>query len=223
MRLLDLFCGAGGGAVGYHRAGFTEIVGVDIRPQKNYPFTFVLGDALEYVAEHGGEFDVIHASPPCQAYSAGARMRQGIAKAHPKLIEPTRHLLVTSGKAFVMENVPGAPLFTALGFCGSAFGLLVRRHRRFESNQMLLAPPCRHDLQPDVIAVYGDHPGDGVVRKGHPARRAKDVAQAQEALGIDWITTWAELKEAIPPAYTECIGRQLVTLGPAEGAEEGKG
>ena len=107
MRLLDLFCGAGGAAVGYHRAGFEDITGVDIKPMPRYPFEFVQGDALEYVMEHGAEFDVIHASPPCQAYVDHNKRKD---TNHPKLIEPTRTLLEISGKLFIIENVRHAPL-----------------------------------------------------------------------------------------------------------------
>jgi DNA (cytosine-5)-methyltransferase 1 len=141
MRLLDLFCGAGGAAMGYYRAGYTEIVGVDIHPQKRYPFTFVQGDALEYLAAHGHEFDLIHASPPCQAYSR-ARMLQG--NDHPDLVGPTRELLIASGKPYIIENVVGAPLINPIRLTGTMFGLLTVRPRLFESNlpiPMLLEPP----------------------------------------------------------------------------------
>ncbi len=210
-RLLDLFCGAGGAAVGYSRAGF-EVVGVDIKPQPHYPFEFIQADALKFLASDTMPhlpWDAIHASPPCQAYSAGARMRTGKAKDHPKLIEPVRDLLEITGLPYVIENVPEAPLRSTIILCGSLDGLDVRRHRAFESNILLFGHPCMHDGR-TVIAVYGDHPEDCYVRKGHPARRAKDVAHAQQAMGIDWMPLWSELKEAIPPAYTEWIGLQLM-------------
>src|SRR3990167_6413430 len=108
MRLLDLFCGAGGGAMGYSSAGFDEIVGVDNKPMPRYPFTFVLGDALEYLREHGGEFDFIHASPPCQRFSKS--VSKAHRKTHPDLVAPTRELLIEISKPYVIENVPGAPL-----------------------------------------------------------------------------------------------------------------
>lgn len=218
MRLLDLFCGAGGAAMGYHRAGF-EVVGVDIEPQPNYPFEFIQDDALERLGamietwQTFGEspFDAIHASPPCQAYSAGARMRQGYAKEHPKLIEPIRELLETSGLPYVIENVPEAPLLNPVKLCGSHFGLAVRRHRHFECNFPIMVSTCTHLFQGIVVGVYGDHPEDSVIRKGHPAIRAKSVEHAQKAMGIDWMPRWDELKEAIPPAYTEHIGGYLMT------------
>ena len=218
MRLLDLFCGAGGAAVGYHRAGF-EVVGVDVAFQKHYPFEFRQADALEYLAEHGREFDVIHASPPCQAYSAGARMRKGVAKDHPRLIEPCRASLVAIRATYVIENVPGAPLLDPFRLCGSSFGLRVRRHRLFEASLRLIPPPCEHNGSV-VIGVYGDHPENAPIRKGHPAMRARDMMEAREAMGIDWMPLWAEIKEAIPPAYTEWIGRQLLSHFANSGMKE---
>lgn len=216
-RILDLFCGAGGAATGYARAGF-EVVGVDIELQPNYPFEFIETDAIEFL-ERIREFatdpdwqpwDAIHASPPCQAYSAGARMRNGFAKDHPRLIEPVRELLLDIGWPYVIENVPEAPLLNPVKLCGSNFGLAVRRHRHFECSFPVMVPPCTHAYQEVVVGVYGDHPEDSVIRKGHPAIRAKSVEHAQESMGIDWMPRWSELKEAIPPAMTEHIGSYLL-------------
>ncbi len=210
MRLLDLFCGAGGAAMGYHQAGFTGIVGIDIVPQPNYPFTFIQADALQPPVRLE-DFDLIHASPPCQAYSAGARMRYGYAKSHPDLVGPVQRLLDDACTQFVIENVPAAPLRNAVRLCGSSFGLSVRRHRLFElSGWMMLVPSCLHHLQDIVVGVYGDHPEDSVIRKGHPAIRARDVPHAQEAMGMPWCDDWSGLKEAIPPAYTKFIGEQFL-------------
>lgn len=164
MRLLDLFCGAGGSAMGYHRAGFDEIVGVDIKPQKRYPFTFVQGDALEYVAAHGQEFDAIHASPPCQAFTVLRAMWN--AREHPNLVAPTRDCLTATGRPYVIENVPGAPLFEPIMLCGSMFGLgtgdaELRRHRLFELQGFtVLTPRCQHYTRALVIGVYGGHGRD---------------------------------------------------------------
>ena len=168
MRLLDLFSGAGGAAMGYHQAGFADIVGVDMAPQPRYPFAFVQADALTYVAEHGHEFAVIHASPPCQAYSA----LKHLAKAgHPELVEATREALQATGKPYVIENVVGAPLKWPLLLCGTMFdlqtpcGAQLRRHRLFESNLLLLSPgACRHGRR--SIMVVGAVPRD-------PAMEAK--------------------------------------------------
>jgi len=194
MRLLDLFCGAGGAAMGYHRAGFDEIVGVDIKPQPHYPFTFVQGDALEYVALHGREFDVIHASPPCQHYSAMQHIKKNKHK-WPDLIEPTRIQLQITGKPFVIENVIGAPLRIDLLLCGSMFGLRMIRHRIFESNMPmpLLTLTCHHENMYDPW-----HWG------------VKQREEMSAGMGIDWFMTREEVREAIPPAYTEFIGRQLL-------------
>ena len=214
MRLLDLFCGAGGAAVGYHRAGFDEIVGVDITPQPRYPFQFVQADALEFCKSFGAGFDVIHASPPCQAYcylSAFYAQRS----AHPKLIEPTREILRHTGRIYVIENVENAPLRSAICLCGSVFGLRVRRHRLFESSVHLWAmnPRHQHRKQGRSVGVYG-HQGSGSLRPrprdhGGSFIRAKNAADANEALGTSGLT-WREATQAIPPAYTEFIGRQLL-------------
>ena len=153
MRLLDLFCGAGGAAMGYHRAGFDEIVGVDIDPQPNYPFEFVQADAMTYPLEG---FDVIHASPPCRAYSVMKSLNPD--RKHVDLVASIRERLRASGAIYVIENVPGAPLETVAVLCGSMFGLhssrgYLRRHRLFESNILLLAPGCNHE----GLAIGGAH------------------------------------------------------------------
>lgn len=208
MRLLDLFCGAGGAAMGYHQAGFDEIVGIDIEPQPRYPFEFIQADALEYVAEHGDGFDVIHASPPCQAYSLSRN--NGYHKDAPRLIKPTRLALKRTGKVYVIENVYGAPLINPVQICGASFGLGVagfdlNRHRFFESNIFMLSMPCQH-RRGQTIGVYG-HGTNTWHRK--KLGRCIAVAEMREAMGIDWMTR-AELSQAIPPAYTRWIGRQIL-------------
>jgi DNA (cytosine-5)-methyltransferase 1 len=209
-RLLDLFCGAGGAAMGYRQAGFGDIVGVDINPQPHYPFEFVQGDALEYVAEHGHEFDAIHASPPCQAY---VQRNKNLVTRHPKLIERVRSLL--EGIPSVIENVEGAPLYSPIKLCGTMFDLPVRRHRLFEFSQSppLLVPHCDHRgrtvASGDLAGVYafggkGHRHGRGIRDpKSSPGPRWAD------AMGIDWMTQ-AELTQAIPPAYTRYIGGELL-------------
>lgn len=157
-RLLDLFCGAGGAAMGYASAGFGGIVGVDILPQKRYPFEFVQGDALEFVKAHGRDFDFIHASPPCKGYSSLKFLRDLRHEPLPAsayLIEPTRAALRAVGRPYIIENVTGAPLWPAVRLCGSYFGLKVRRHRLFEADFLLLGVPCRHDVQGRPVGVYG--------------------------------------------------------------------
>lgn len=203
MRLLDLFCGAGGAAMGYHLAGFDEIVGVDIRPQPRYPFQFVLGDALEYVAVHGHEFDAIHCSPPCQRYSK-ARKLQG--NNHPDLIAPVRELLKATGRPYVIENVRGAPLAPdAVMLVGSVFGLRTMRPRLFECSfdvPFLLAPPANAKH-----AKMGRQPKDG--EYVHVVGHVSDVPYCRKAMGIDWMTQ-GELSQSIPPAYTQWIGERLL-------------
>lgn len=202
MRLLDLFCGAGGAAMGYSRAGF-EVVGVDIRPQPRYPFAFVQGDALEYLAAHGREFDAIHASPPCQAYTT---LRAVDKRDYADFIPETRRLLVASGRPFVIENVPGAPLLSPIRLCGAMFnGLRVYRHRLFESN--LLLPEPGHPKGLHKIKATGTQRG----RKAHYEAGGfititGDVGTyCGGAMDIDWMNG-NELSQAIPPAYTAWLG-----------------
>lgn len=216
-RLLDLFSGAGGAAMGYHRAGF-DVTGVDIKPQPRYPFTFVEADALEYVAQFGHEFDAIHASPPCQAYSGATnRNRRAVWRAHADLVEPTRKALNATGKYYVIENVPGAPVIKIVMLCGSSFGLDLRRHRYFESNVLLLGLPCDHGWQrPRFRSLDSRRKGKlaAVVGVHGSLNYVGELAIRQRAMGIDWMSN-AELTQAIPPIYTDFIGRQLLqALGP---------
>lgn len=214
-RLLDLFCGAGGAAVGYHRAGF-EIVGVDVKPQPRYPFEFFHEDAmrvLDHLARHqcattlGYNIHAIHASPPCQRYSAITVVR-GVPDDHPDLLEPVRELLETIGLPWVMENVAGAPMAPHAVLCGSMFRLGVRRHRLFESSSALMHPECRHAEQGTPLGVYG-HPG-GVENSRKDKGKKGSTAEWAAAMGIDWMTA-AELAQAIPPPYTEHIGGFLMS------------
>lgn len=204
-RLLDLFCGAGGASMGYHRAGF-EVVGVDLRAQPRYPFEFHQADAMAFPLEG---FDAIHASPPCQRYSHLTRTRhKSRVKDHPDLVVPTRERLEAAGVPWVIENVVGSPL-SGIVLCGSSFGLGVRRHRVFEASFGMLAPECRHAEQGRAVPVYG-HTGSGANRGGEARHGRKNgIAEWREAMGIDWMTV-AEIVEAIPPAYTEWIGRWLI-------------
>jgi hypothetical protein len=186
-RLLDLMCGGGGAAVGYHRAGF-EVVGVDIRPQPHFPFEFVQADALTWPLDG---FDAIHASPPCQYYANVTRWR-GQQAHHPDLIHAVRVRLVRAGVPWVIENVPEAPVRRDLLLCGSMFGLAVRRHRAFETSwrAFSLLPPCRHHLLLPFM---------------HKGERAY-----ADAMGCTWMTK-EEARDAIPPAYTTFIGALLLT------------
>lgn len=203
MKLLDLFCGAGGCAVGYYRAGFHDITGIDINPQRNYPYHFVQADALEYLAAHGHEYDFIHARPPCQAYSDMTPPEYKTN--HPDLIDATRLALQTTGKPFVIENVAGARklLRNPLMLCGTMFGLNIWRHRCFEvwPDMLTLTPTCRHIGHSVLIT--------GVSRIKGKKRIENTADECRQASGIDWMTR-KELDEAIPPAFTQFIGERLL-------------
>lgn len=203
-RLLDLFCGAGGAARGYQLAGF-HVTGVDIKPQPRYiGEEFHQADALEYCREHGHEFDAIHASPPCQAYSEATPMH--MRSQLPDLIDDTRIAMRETGKPYVIENVENArvKLINPVMLCGTMFGLNVWRHRYFEVHPVwFLAPAlCHHNGRP-IVQHAGSHSRklDG----GHPV--PAHVVRAE--MGIEWMRGH-EAYEAIPPAYTEYIGRQLL-------------
>jgi DNA (cytosine-5)-methyltransferase 1 len=198
--------------MGYHRAGF-EVVGVDLRPQKHYPFTFVQADALEYVAEHGREFDAIHASPPCQAYSSATADHS----LHPDLYLATRALLDGLGLPYAIENVIGAPYGHGVVLCGAAFGLeadgeWLQRHRNFETSFLAFQPPHPHRTDKRPVTITGNSFVSPIVKEwGHSRHGTWLIAQA--LMGIDWMTR-DELAQAIPPAYTYWIGCQLmVALG----------
>jgi DNA (cytosine-5)-methyltransferase 1 len=205
-RLLDLFCGAGGAAMGYHRAGF-DVVGVDIEPQPHYPFEFHRDDAIAMLRHPWGDhfhylaenFDAIHASPPCKHFTkTGWAYKYDYHADHDDLLTPCRELLEKTGLPWVIENVPGAPMRKDVMLCGSQFGLNVRRHRLFEFSDppFQLMAPCVHDSH--VVSPHGNPNA----AKGS----GKDWAAA---MGIDWMTA-PELAQAIPPAYSTWIGAQLL-------------
>jgi DNA (cytosine-5)-methyltransferase 1 len=219
-RLLDLFCGAGGAAMGYHRAGF-DVVGVDIMPQPNYPFEFVQADALGVIEDianiasapsiHG--YAAIHASPPCQFATTLEALQDRV---YVNLIPETRRLLKTTGLPYVIEHVVGARhwLHEPFRLCGSSFGLDVWRHRLFETNwpSMGMVPPCSHSEYGDPIDVTGtgarrldDRPDGG----GGNSRKPRHLEEAREAMGFGWMNR-RELSQAIPPAYTAFVGTQLL-------------
>jgi DNA (cytosine-5)-methyltransferase 1 len=215
MRLLDLFCGAGGAAVGYARCGFI-VTGVDNRPQPHYPFHFIQDDALHYVRLHGHEYNAIHASPPCQRYSC-ATPKSHRAR-HPDLIAPTRAALIATNKPYIIENVPGARchLHNPITLCGSMFGLRLRRHRLFEIKPHLpiVTPPCNH-TGPIIVM-------NGRTRLPNGRSTGSKLAECRAALEIDWMTR-DEIDQAIPPAYTHFIGcylmAYLLTHATTKGAE----
>ena len=268
MRLLDLFCGAGGAAMGYHRAGFDEIVGVDKAPQPRYPFDFVQWDALEYLANHGHEFDAIHASPPCQGYTIMHNLPWLRGRDYPLLLLPVIEMLEELGKPYVVENVMGARHgsktlkkrgleahgLKAGWLCGTMFGLPFYRHRLFAANWLWLAAGHQKHVrwirpgrmlteseskiapiltnrreQQDQRESAGRDRGWLNIREGYervpfsvPTYKFNESLRnkgyghsvgwrlAAEAMGIDWMIQ-SELTQAVPPSYTETIGKQLMT------------
>ncbi len=191
--------------MGYFQAGYLDITGVDIQAQPHYPFRFVREDALAYLAAHGHEYDVIHASPPCQAYSVTSRMPHA-RRDPPELVGPVRQLLRATGKPYVIENVPEAPLHHALVLCGTMFGLRLLRHRKFECQPILYWPPatCAHTLR--YIRPGAAH--DPARDYAQPVGNFKNVDYVKACMGIAWMSK-KELSQAIPPAYTRWIGLQL--------------
>lgn len=211
-RLLDTYCCSGGASYGYQLAGF-DVTGVDIDYQPNYVGDrFIRADAVQYIRDHGAEYDAIAGSPPCQRFSS-------ITPAHtrnswPDLIGPTRDAMRATGRPYVIENVEGAKweLESPIRLCGSSFGLRVRRHRWFESNIWLTGLPCRHSEQGDPVGIYGDHADSREFLRPDGTRRgakATTLDDARDAIGMPW-ATWHEAAEAVPPAYTEWIGAQLM-------------
>lgn len=199
--------------MGYHQAGFDEIVGVDIVPQPNYPFDFVHADVFDLsdwpFNVDFSRFDLIHASPPCQRYSVASVHEN--REQYPDLIAPTRALLEASGLPYVIENVEGAPLVGYLKLCGSMFGLQVQRHRYFEMTFPMMSLACNHKAweQGRPVEVAGNASG----RNGKPTRKHfkfTDTAHAAELMGMPWAKTTHEITEAIPPAYTKFIGEAFL-------------
>lgn len=210
-RILDLFCGAGGAAMGYARAGF-EVVGVDIGVQPNYPFRFIRGDALQFLRDEFPVLDIcrevkaIHASPPCQLFSRMTPAHR--REAYIDLLTPTRDMLERIGLPYVIENVEGARSVMREPFmlCGSSFGLRVRRHRLFETNwPMSWLMPCAHGQQGQPVGVYGEGSSKGQKR----GRKADTEAEVLEVMGMPW-SDRKGATQAIPPDYTEFIGQQLM-------------
>lgn len=195
--LLDLFSGAGGASVGYYRAGF-DVVGVDHLPPTDYPFFIINADVNElldqYLLAGVFPFDAIHASPPCQKFSSLTVMNED---EYPDLVGITRAQLKMFDVPWIIENVPNAPLRQDVKLCGSMFGLGVRRHRIFEASFPIRTPPsCDHSTP--IVGVYGNNAGEG-------------IAKAKVAMDIPWMNKAYDIVEAIPPAYTEWLGADLLS------------
>lgn len=210
-KLLDLFCGAGGAAKGYFEAGF-DVVGVDHKPQPRFPFPFVKADALQYAQTHGHEFDVIHASPPCQKHSVTVNIHK-LKKMAPKyedMVTPTRIVLMLIGKPYVIENVIGAPVCSPVLLCGRMFGLKVLRHRLFETVPWILGPP--HPKHPSG-ELTGACKGYSTGKHGYVCVAGNNFSPkaASKAMGIDWMKR-DELAQAIPPGLY-ALDRQTTTKG----------
>jgi DNA (cytosine-5)-methyltransferase 1 len=201
---LDLFCGAGGASMGLYRAGF-DVIGIDIKPQPRYPFRFIRGDALRPPVDLA-RFDFVWASPPCQRYTRAQNAAKN-SDAHPDHIPAVRAMLQACARAYAIENVVGAPLINPAVLCGLAFGLKVKRHRLFETSFYMVTPPCpSHDV--DYFVIFGHEVRNR--RKGDAADRKNRIAEGRKAMDIDWMTR-GELSEAIPPAYSEFVGRTALT------------
>lgn len=200
--------------MGYHRAGF-EVIGVDKDKQPRYPFEHHVADAVEVLEEvaatgavFGRQIQAVHTSPPCQRFTAYGRSdTKGWRENYLDLVEPTRDALIRTGLPYVIENVPGAPLIDPIQLCGSSFHLDVRRHRLFESNIPLMAVPCDHSWQTPRFAPASNRTNLRSTVEVGVWRIPLDVQRA--AMGIDWMEL-RELSEALPPAFTEHIGRQLI-------------
>jgi DNA (cytosine-5)-methyltransferase 1 len=220
MRVLDLFCGAGMAGDGYAQAGF-EPTGVDIILRASYPHRFVWANALAVLGDRAfvSQFDLIHASPPCQAHTRAKHLReaQGGRSRHGDLLTPTLALLRTYDIPWVVENVVGAPgMDDAVVECGSAYGLKVRRHRLFLASFPLVGSGCKHKEQGKPIGVYhvmGDT-CKGVCKKTGKlvigGSTAKTLEEGMAAMGVDRLMPWDELKEGFPPAYTRHVGEQAM-------------
>lgn len=202
LRILDLFCGVGGVSEGYARAGF-EVVGVDINPQPDYPYEFIQADAFEVFATIGGKFDIVHASPPCQAYTWGTR--KGREDKWPMYIEELRELFVDT--PYIIENVEYAPLQgNVIKLCGAMFNLQVIRHRKFESNLPLIQPkhlPHKGTVRDGTYITVAGHGGDS---------KRYGLKDMQEAMDINWTKNKQSIVEAIPPAYTNYIGKEILRV-----------
>lgn len=202
-RMLDLFCCQGAASAGYVAAGF-DVIGVDLFPQPRYPFTFHQADAVEFLREHGAEFDAVHASPPCQRFSKAQRIQ---GNDHPDLIAPTREVLLELGIPYVIENVEDArdELIDPITLCGASFGFHTYRHRLFESSFPVSTPTHEPHTVKTVKMGRPLKPGQFY----HAVGNFTNVEYVRQDMQVPWMNRDG-IRECIPPAYTEFIGRQLM-------------
>lgn len=203
MIVLDVCCKAGGTSMGYKKAGF-EVHGVDIEPQTHFPFTFFLGEGIEFIKNHSQEYDLISVSPPCQKWSKSATQWRKEGKEYPDLISQFRDVLIESGKPYVIENVPGAPLINPIFLNGAMFGLFVHRPRYFECSFPVIQP--KMPIVPKPVEM------GRAVKNGEyvqPVGHFTNVHYARQQMQIDWMNR-SEMAQAIPPAYTEYIGKEFI-------------
>lgn len=198
VRLLDLFSGVGGAAKGYRDAGFKNIIGIDIEEQPNYPYSFIKEDAIKFLRKYGKQFDLIHASPPCQKFSQCWKIRKN---KHPDFISIIRRELKKNGKPYVIENVVGSPLINPIMLCGSMFRLKTYRHRIFECSFPVKNRYHPKHLKTSVKMGRSIKDGDYI----HIVGNFSGISYARKVMGINWATR-DELRESIPPVYTEFIG-----------------
>lgn len=213
-RLLDLFCGVGGAGEGYQRVGF-EVTGVDHIPQPNNPHHFIEEDAIFYLITEGHKYDVVHLSPPCQQYSISTAPQRNKGKTYPDYIKRCRELLLNIGIPYVMENVMPAPIRRDLVLRGDMFGLKCLKQRKFEIEGFFIMQPGipkkKGTLKGgDFTQVVGK--GQLAVTGGQPFKHHQGsiLANWRYAMQMPWAKTYKELANAIPPAYTEYIGKQLI-------------
>ncbi|WKV82324.1 DNA cytosine methyltransferase [Streptomyces sp. SNU607] len=205
LRVLDLFCCQGGAAMGYHLAGL-DVTGIDLAPQPRYPFRLIQADAIDYVREHGHEFDFIHASPPCQRYSRAQKIQH---RDHPDLIAPTRAALEATGRPFVIENVEEAArkLRNPVTLCAAAFGMRTYRHRLFETGGGFTFTPPQHPAHWAPLTKMGRPRAAG--HFAHYVGNFSGVAEARTDMHVPWMNRDG-IRECIPPAYTQHIAVALL-------------
>lgn len=209
MKLLDLYCGAGGAAVGLVQAGFPvkNVVGVDIEPQPDYPFKFVQKDVMDLDESFLEGFDLIWASPPCQAFSNASASARQQGKVYPDLIAKTRNLLINSNTPYCMENVVQAPIRRDFILCGTMFKKKFIRHRKFEIwgfEVEKLLHPHHHTVKLIEKCGYATMAGNG------QGKGVSSLLAWQRAMDIFWTENKHSIAEAVPPCYSKYIGEEFM-------------